>query len=803
MSIVHFLKKYRYPTLVFLTGAAVLVIEIAATRILSPYYGNTIYTVSAVISVILASLSVGYARGGKEADLEPTEERFYRTIYHGAIALVVLFLFVIAVLPGLGNLFSLRVGPLVWSIILFAPSAYFFGKMSPFAVKLALLSPHHAGLGEVTGNIFFWSTAGSITGSILTGFVFIPFIGIKSILFLTTIFLLLLGGAGYIIHASSAMKRNRLINLVFLILALSAIYVIDRANHDPEILYQDDGIYEQITIRDTTYSGRPARFFLQDRSLSGATYLDNPNEMVFDYTKYYSLYKLWNRDTAHVVFLGGGIYTMPRALHEEVPSAQIEVVDIEPDLETIAKKYFFLPSTPKIRTHTEDGVQFLARSNELYDLIFSDVYFSLFSIPSHFTTHEFFSLAKDKLTDDGVFIANVIGRNDHRDNSFLLTEIKTMRSVFPHMKVYAVDSVKSKEVQNFILVGAKNDTVTSPASSTDKFLKELSARELSITDLSSYEILTNDHAPIEYLVTEFFSRNEHRIDSETEIPEETAIASARSMIEHIENIVAIGPRAVGTEGNISMRTYIKNYLRTKGIAVETQIFSKQTARGKTLALENIIVRLAPEEKNRILIGTHYDSITRAYRDNMDPYGYMPGANNSASGVALLLELATYIHHHQMMNGIGVDIVFFDGEEGELGLGAGDPNFYPIGSTHFVSSIGTYYAGRKLKEAIVVDMVCDKDLGLTYDMVSSKSNPSGYERLWRIGRAFSPSAFSEEAPKREMYDDHTPFAQAGIPATLLIDFDFEPWFNTTNDTPDKCSTASLGTIYKTLNEYIRS
>ena len=201
-------KQHQYEAIVFITGMAILIVEVTATRILSPYYGNTIYTVSSVIGVILGALSFGYWRGGAEADTDPEITKFYDIIFKSGLSLIVLFFMVIAILPIGGNFFSLQFGPLIWAIVLFFPSSYLMGKLSPFAVKLAQIDKPDTGLGHITGSIFFWSTAGSIAGSIATGFIFIPHLGVRMILVLTTLGILFLGGVGLIRNSQGMKKKN-------------------------------------------------------------------------------------------------------------------------------------------------------------------------------------------------------------------------------------------------------------------------------------------------------------------------------------------------------------------------------------------------------------------------------------------------------------------------------------------------------------------------------------------------------------------------------------------------------------------
>ncbi len=133
-------------------------------------------------------------------------------------------------------------------------------------------------------------------------------------------------------------------------------------------------------------------------------------------------------------------------------------------------------------------------------------------------------------------------------------------------------------------------------------------------------------------------------------------------------------------------------------------------------MTNIIARLAPSNPRRIIVATHYDSIVRAYRDDKKPDAPMPGANNSASGVAVLLETARVLGTLPPPP-VGIDMIFFDGEEGPKSLGAGDPNWLALGSPYFTAHLGDFYSTRKPESAVVFDMVCYRNLQLNPELSS--------------------------------------------------------------------------------------
>lgn len=274
----------------------------------------------------------------------------------------------------------------------------------------------------------------------------------------------------------------------------------------------------------------------------------------------------------------------------------------------------------------------------------------------------------------------------------------------------------------------------------------------------------------------------------------------RAMAE-IAELLRFTPRAIDTPGHQQTIDYIKAEMaKTRADAVSSQRWVYEGEDGKSHAMTNIIARFQPANPHRIIVATHYDSIVRAYRDAHNPNAPMPGANNSASGVAVLLETARVLSLLPKP-AVGIDMIFFDGEEGPKALGAGDPNWHAIGSPYFAAHLHDYYPSLKPEQAVVFDMVCDRDLELKPEPSSLMSAMPDVKKFWRAGMAIAPKAFSTRTTKYPISDDHTALAAAGIPSFLVIDFEYEPYFNTTQDTIDKCAATSLEAVGRTLLQYL--
>ena len=214
-----------------------------------------------------------------------------------------------------------------------------------------------------------------------------------------------------------------------------------------------------------------------------------------------------------------------------------------------------------------------------------------------------------------------------------------------------------------------------------------------------------------------------------------------------------------------------------------------------LDLTNVIARFQPQKTNRIILCAHWDTRPRAEYDPVAPEQAIIGANDGASGVAILLEIARQLKDEPA--NLGIDIILFDGED------YGKPRdlqYYLLGSR--------YYVDHALKpvaqQVILLDMVGDAELQLKIDPVSYRSAPRVIEEIWALGAELGYDHFKLELGSA-MYDDHVPFIEKGIPAIDIIDFEYpgpdNEFWHTHNDTPDKCSAESLEVVGNTLISWL--
>lgn len=507
MKIAKFFKENYLLGVVFITGACVLIIEIAATRILSPFFGNTIYSVSSILSIILAALSFGYYYGGRLADKRPSEKLFFLIIALSGIATSAIRFLSDIFIPSIAWNIGFKSGSLVASLVLFFIPAFLLGILSPFVIRLLAQKTAKSKIGAMSGKVFFVSTFGSIFGSLSAGFYLIPSFGLTQIILGTGVTLTALGLLGL------TFSKVRISRLSIFVLILTTFYLLGISSSQitsPGVIYSKDGVYQKIVVRESEEKGEKIRYLHLDLSNSAAINLDS-ERLVFGYSKYYSLYKLFNPNPERVLVVGGGGYVIPSVYLNELPNASVDAVEIEPGLYELSKQYFNLEEDPRLTNYIVDGRRFLVDTDHVYDVIFLDAYSEASTIPEHMATKEFFELVQSKLTSEGIVIANVIGDLAKVNDSLTYSEMKTLLSVFPNSYFFAIDSPNRLQAQNMIFLGINSDKKIDFSELSvyeDETIRALALQQIKVeeSDLATQAILTDNYAPIEKLVAGFIDR---------------------------------------------------------------------------------------------------------------------------------------------------------------------------------------------------------------------------------------------------------------------------------------------------------
>ena len=346
---------------VFICGAVLLGLEIVGSRVLAPYFGSSIFVWGSLISTFLAGLTIGYSMGGFLADRRPRLLAMADT--HSIAGVLVVILPVVA--PPVNRTiasidFGPRLNPLLATVCLFFLPSVFMGTVSPYAIKLAASSL--ATIGNTAGLIYAISTAGSIVGALLTAFYLIQMIGVRSILYSLGITLMALAILLIIIHrAAEGRLGKRAMAWVIVAIVCSSLPALAATN----TLYKKDSLYHHIVVTDDD-GLRTLRF---DRLRQSAMDLNEPNRMVFHYTQYLHLAMAFHSAPQRVLFIGLGGGSAPKRFHRDYPSLQIDVAELDPEVVSVAKRYFMFQESERMRAQAVDGRIFLQKTPQRYDVI--------------------------------------------------------------------------------------------------------------------------------------------------------------------------------------------------------------------------------------------------------------------------------------------------------------------------------------------------------------------------------------------------------------------------------------------------
>ncbi|HEY8562889.1 MAG TPA: fused MFS/spermidine synthase [Pyrinomonadaceae bacterium] len=481
---------------VFACGALVMIYEIIGSRILSPYIGSSTYVWTSLIGIILAALSLGYWLGGRIADRKPDLKILASVIFlaGGAVAATILFKDVFLSFIARSPLI-LEIKSVVAALLLFAPASVLLGFVTPYAVKLKMLSL--ADSGKTVGRLYALSTVGSILGTFLAGFFLIPFVGSTRTLYLIGFALLGLSA----MLAPFALTKANLTILIMFVFGIAATelqsYLLLKTNdlHDVDTEYNRVQIF---TLTDEASGKKMRALAIDPYFIQSKMYLDS-DELASEYAKYYHLARHFKPDFQTTLLVGGAGYSFPKEFLRVYPEKRIDVVEIDPQMTGLAKKYFNLREDPRLKIFHEDGRIFLNRSApEKYDAVFLDAFGSLFSVPFHLTTVEAVAQIDRVLKPGGVVIFNVGGAVKGGASRFLNAEIATYRQIFPHVLLFKVRPERAdEEVQNLIIVASKSEkppVLESPDREMSRLLNNAYRQPLDLTE----KFLTDELAPVEY-----------------------------------------------------------------------------------------------------------------------------------------------------------------------------------------------------------------------------------------------------------------------------------------------------------------
>jgi len=499
------LKNFLILSTVFLGGVTSLGVEMAASRLLRPFFGDSILIWAIIIGLILIYLTLGYYLGGRWADRDPRPVTLYRIVAWAG--------FVIGIVPHLARPFLQLAIPALQrldaglgftaffgTLTLFIVPITLLGCVSPFAIRL---STHDvASSGATAGRIYALSTFGSILGVFGTVFVLLQVLGTRGT-FAAFSIALLIGAVAGIAREWSIARAWKYVAMLVLIVILSALSSGGVIKASPGLVYETESPYNYIQVIDdkdgwrllTVNEGEAYQSAYRiDRVLTGGIW------DLFLVAPYFAS----NDAPRNMLMIGLAAGTTARAYTLLYGAIPIDGVELDPAIIAVGQKYFAMNQT-NLRTIVDDGRNFLQTRAGTYDVIAIDAYRQPY-IPFHLTTVEFFREARAHLTPRGVVALNAARTPD--DYRLVDALAATMRQVFP--SVYLVDHPNNA---NTLIVATNQPTRLEDFRArvtqlTDANLRIVAAQALPSARLAAQEspVFTDDHAPVENLINDIILR---------------------------------------------------------------------------------------------------------------------------------------------------------------------------------------------------------------------------------------------------------------------------------------------------------
>lgn len=483
------MKKFKLETIVFLSGAISMGLEIVAARVLSPYVGNSNIVWTSIIGVILISMSIGYWIGGKRADSGADENTISSILLYSAVATSLISLLETVIVNKVAeNIGSLIISAILCAIAVFSIPSFLLAMISPIAVKIKINEKNN--IGKTSGKISSLSTIGSIIGTFLMGFILIRHIGVFNINIGVTVILTIM--SAIIIKKIDKKYIYKTIMLVSIMgIAIVLGKYLFKIKH-PDILLDTDSQYSRIWVKEIETQKTTYKTLQVDRALE--SYIDSETgEMGAKYLRYYDLFDYFNKDAKSTLMIGGAAYTYPMHYLQKYKDKTIDVVEIDNKMTQIAKEQFGLDtSNPNLKIVDQDGRTYLNYSSKKYDTILLDAFKGL-TAPFELTTFEAVLNAKKMLNDNGMLITNIISSLEGKESKFIKYEYATYKAVFEEVKLFEMEHRDPNIGQNLILVGIKGK----PVKDETKYAQYKQYLDLEVADYNSDKrIVTDDYAPI-------------------------------------------------------------------------------------------------------------------------------------------------------------------------------------------------------------------------------------------------------------------------------------------------------------------
>ncbi len=490
-------RLFSLEVLVFVVGSASLGTEIAAARLLAPWFGASTIVWANTIAIVLVALSVGYAIGGRIADRDPTIHGLARIVLGAAIMLAIVpFIsgpFLHASTTAFEDLSAgIFVGSLVGVGVLIAVPVLLLGMVSPYAVRLKV--EHVEDAGRVSGRLYAIGTVGSLSGTFLASLLLIPYVGSHRTFLIFALGLALVSLPGLRRGRGRMLSGAVALAIIGLILLPEGLTKSDAAGG--KVIWEHETEYQYARVVETPAGTRTLE--LNEGQAVHSTY--RPGEYLTDgyWDEMLVLPFAGAAKPEKIAILGSAAGTTARAVAHFWPETRVDAVEIDPDVTAVGRKLFDLTG-PNVHTHTADARPWLRASDDQFDAILVDAYRQPY-IPFYLTTREFFALVKEHLRPGGVVVVNV----GHPEGSDTLEKVlsATMRTAFGSNGVWR----DRFDATNTMLIGTTHpEPRVALESATPDWPDALAAVGTSTAarlrpGLTGGTVYTDDKAPVEWLV---------------------------------------------------------------------------------------------------------------------------------------------------------------------------------------------------------------------------------------------------------------------------------------------------------------
>ena len=411
------------------TGAVVMALEILGSRLLAPVFGNSLFVWGALIGVILAAMSGGYAFGGWVSDRHPGAQVLAGLLlFSGAWTFLIAWLGQPVLFKVAAAIEDPRWGPCVAAALLLGPPAFGLSGVLPAMLRLAVSDLEY--FGRHTGRLIALSTMGSLAGTWGTAFFFLSWIGSQALLaWLGAIQVGL--GLWWLIRGTTV--RPLVTGVLFLCVvglgagALSPIQMLKVP------VYQEDSPYQQVRIRDDDLF----RYLVLDRTFHAVMWKADPVALFLPYSQLMVASLALVPEPKRGLILGHGGGSLAKWLAHRWPELELDVVEFDPTVVRMAEEYFSYQPPPQHHVHVRDARAFLNSTERTYDLMWVDV-FARHMIPFHLTTVEFFAELRAHLAPNGILAVNLASSGEGGDLLRANAVVQTMRRSFPNVESFAV-----------------------------------------------------------------------------------------------------------------------------------------------------------------------------------------------------------------------------------------------------------------------------------------------------------------------------------------------------------------------------